>query len=385
MGIPFIDLRREYTELRSEINEAVLDVLNSGSFLLGQQCENFEQDFAKYCNIGFSLGVSSGTDALVLSLMALDVGYGDHVVTVPNTAIPTVAAISMVGAKPVFVDVDAETMLMDPEKLEDAISRISKKERSRIKAIIPVHLYGSMCSMDQIKKVGDKYRIPIIEDCAQAHGAEYNGKKAGTIGLAGCYSFYPTKNLSCYGDGGCIITRDKTLYERLKTLRNYGLRDRYHQNSIGIGSRLDEIQAAILNIKLGYLEQYNVKRRLIALKYMDGLKNCPVTFQKFSSQEKRHVFHLMVLRSKHRDAIVKYLSDNSVESFTHYPIPIYLQNAYRFLDIKKATCPVAEKTCESVFSLPLYPYLKNEEIQIVIDRMREFFRMSHRDHCTPMT
>ncbi len=376
MDILFGNLAREYNTLKDEIDNAIHKVLDSGRFLLGEECEKFECSFADYCNVKFCVGVASGTDALALSLMSLNVGRDDLVVTVPNTAIPTVSAISMVGAEPLFVDIDENTMLMDPEKLENLLKQVSKTTLRRIKAIIPVHLYGLMCPMDEITETADKHKIPIVEDCAQAHGAEYKGKKAGTIGTLGCYSFYPSKNLGCYGDGGCVITNNEVLCDRLKMLRNYGQQDRYRQNIIGINSRLSEIQATILNVKLHYLDQWNMKRTRIAEEYIKSLNDYPITFQEFPKRQRKHVFHLMVLRNNKRDALIDYLSDNGIQILIHYPIPLYLQKAYRYLGIKKGTCVAAEDACRKVFSVPLYPYLKDKEMEIVINKIKEFFNGS---------
>ena len=374
MDILFGNLTREYNALKGKIDSAIHKVLDSGYFLLGKECEKFERSFADYCNTKFCVGVASGTDALALSLMSLNVGRGDLVVTVPNTAVPTVSAISMVGAEPLFVDIDETTMLMDPEKLENLLKRLSKTILCRIKVVIPVHLYGLMCPMDEIKKIADQYKIPIIEDCAQAHGAEYKRKKAGTIGVLGCYSFYPSKNLGCYGDGGCVITNNEVLYRRLKMLRSYGQKDRYHNNVIGINSRLSEIQAAVLNVKLHYLDEWNAKRTRIAEEYRKGLSGYSITFQEFAKDKRKHVYYLMVLRSNKRNALVEYISDNGIQILIHYPIPIYLQKAYRYLGVKKGTCIMTENICRRIFSVPLYPYLKNEEIKTIISKIKEFLQ-----------
>lgn len=376
MNISFGDLAREYRVLKKEIDGALGRVLDSGHFLLGRECEKFEQSFAKYCHVKFCVGVASGTDALALSLMSLDIGRSDFVVTVPNTAVPTVSAISMVGAEPLFVDINQATMLMDAEKLEIFLKRLSKKILPRVKAIIPVHLYGLMCSMDEIKKIADKYNIPLVEDCAQAHGAESGGKKAGAIGTLGCYSFYPSKNLGCYGDGGCVITNNKILYQQFKMLRNYGQKNRYQHEIVGVNSRLSEIQAAILNVKIKYLNQWNKTRINIAQKYIRQLKDCPIGFQEFSQQRQNHVYHLMVIRSHKRDELKNYLTENGIETLIHYPLPIYFQKAYQYLKIKKGTCPVAEETATKILSLPIYPYLKNEEIETITKKIRRFFHGS---------
>ncbi len=373
MKIPFGDLSREYLALKSPIDKAFDRVLLSGQFLLGKECEKFEESFAQYCGSKYCVGVASGTEAISLALMALDIGRDDLVITVPNTAVPTASAISMVGAQPLFVDIDEKNMLMDSTSLENLLKDLIPAKLRRVKAIIPVHLFGLMCPMDKIKKITDKYKIPVIEDCAQAHGCQYKNKKAGTIGIMGCYSFYPSKNLGCYGDGGCIITNNNVLSLKLKKLRNYGQKTRYCHEIIGINSRLSEIQASALRVKLKYLNNWNKKRINIALQYIDGLKNCPITLQDFSSQIQNHVYHLMVIRTDKRDSLKNYLANNNIETLIHYPTPIYFQKAYRYLKIKKGICRVAEKVSEEILSLPLYPYIKKEELNIIIFKIKEFF------------
>ncbi|MBI4845301.1 MAG: DegT/DnrJ/EryC1/StrS family aminotransferase [Candidatus Omnitrophica bacterium] len=373
-NILFVELSREYKALRKEIDSKVAKVLDSGRFLLGPECAKFEEAFAKYCGIKFCVGVASGTEAVALALMASGTGHGDLVITAANTAVPTVSAISMSGAEPLFVDIDEKTMLMSPESLQICLKKMPKAILKRIKAIIPVHLYGLMCAMDEIKAIADKYKIAIIEDCAQAHGAEYKGKRAGTIGMFGCYSFYPSKNLGCYGDGGAVIVDNTKLYEKLTMLRNYGQTDRYNHEIIGINSRLSELQSAILNVKLKYLDAWNARRRFLAQMYTNGLKDYNVWFQEFRQQERSHVYHLMVLRSDKRQSLVKYLSEQGIHTLIHYPRPVYLQKAYRNIIYRKNSCKIAERTCKQIFSIPLYPFLKDKEAKFIVDKLRRFLK-----------
>ena len=371
--ILFGDLSREYASIKVEIDLAIQRVLDRGHFILGEECESFEKAFAAFCSVKYCVGVASGTDAIALSLMALNIGNGDFVITVPNTAVPTVSAISMVGAEPLFVDIDEKTMLLSVDKLKYMLATLPKEKLNRTKAVVPVHLYGMMCQVDEIKEAASKYNIDVIEDCAQSHGAMYNNKIAGSAGVLGCFSFYPSKNLGCYGDGGCVVTDNEDLYQRLIMLRNYGQKKRYDHKIFGVNSRLDEIQAAILKVKLGYLDEWNNKRIQLGEYYRKGLKDYPVSFQKVSDRYTKHVYHLLVLRCNRRDELVNFLSKNAIQSLIHYPMPIYLQEAYKYLRLKEGSCPIAENTCKEILSIPLYPYLKEEELNIIINTIKRFF------------
>lgn len=371
--ILFGDLSREYASIKVEIDLAIQRVLDRGHFILGEECESFEKAFAAFCSVKYCVGVASGTDAIALSLMALNIGDGDFVITVPNTAVPTVSAISMVGAEPLFVDIDEKTMLLSVDKLKYMLAALPKEKLNRTKAVVPVHLYGMMCQVDEIKEAAGKYNIDVIEDCAQSHGAMYNNKIAGSAGVLGCFSFYPSKNLGCYGDGGCVVTDNEDLYQRLIMLRNYGQKKRYDHKIFGVNSRLDEIQAAILKAKLGYLDEWNNKRIQFGEYYRKGLKNYPVSFQKVSDRYTKHVYHLLVLRCNRRDELMGFLSKNGIQSLIHYPMPIYLQDAYKYLGLKEGSCPVAENTCKEILSVPLYPYLKEEELNRIINTVKRFF------------
>jgi dTDP-4-amino-4,6-dideoxygalactose transaminase len=368
------DLSLEYKSIKNEIDSAILRVLNSGWFILGSEVQDFEKAFADYCGARFCVGVASGTEAIALALMALNIGSDALVITVPNTAVPTVSAISMTGAIPIFVDVNKETMLMEPEILQTFLKNLQSNVIKHVKAIVPVHLYGFVCNMNGILETAKEFGLKIIEDCAQAHGAEFENRKVGTFGDIGCFSFYPSKNLGCYGDGGAVVTNDKQLYQTILKLRNYGQEKRYHHVIKGINSRLDELQAAILRVKLRHLDSWNEKRREIAGLYKKGLAGCPVSFQKTKEKGRDHVYHQVVINCRERDVLQAYLSENDIQTLIHYPVPVHLQKAYRDLGYKKGSFPAAEKNCQRILSLPVYPQMAMEEVDFVIQKIKEFFK-----------
>lgn len=355
--IPFADFRAEYLSLQTELQHALESVFESGSYILGENVKAFEAEFAAYVNVPFAVGVGSGTEALHLSLLACGIGPGDEVITVPNTSAPTAMAISASGARPVFVDVDPEFYTLDANRLEQAFT-------PAVKAIIPVHLYGQTADMDPILEMARRYNLVVIEDACQAHGAEYRGRKAGSMGHLGCFSFYPTKNLGAYGDGGMVVTSDPSLYEKLKLLRNLGQTDRYHHQIRGYNSRLDEIQAAVLRVKLQHLEEWNERRRRLAANYERRLENARVAVPR-QRNDARAVFHLYVIRSYERDGLADTLKSKGVTTLIHYPIPLHRQEAYRDLGLPEGTFPVAERLAHEVLSLPLYPQMKEEDIAFI--------------------
>lgn len=359
--IPFGDLKRHYFLIKNEIDEAVSGVLNSGWFILGKNLEALENEFAQYCEKEFGIGVGNGTDALTLALKAYDIGIGDEVITVPNTAIPTIAAIMASGAKPVFVDI-AEDYLIDVNKIQNAITE-------KTKAIMPVHLYGQCCNMNEILKIAQENNLKVIEDCAQAHGAMYNNKKV-PIGEIGCFSFYPSKNLGAFGDAGMIVTNKQELAEKLKKLRNYGQTNRYHTDFSGYNSRLNEIQAAILRVKLKYLDSWNEKRRQIALLYGELLKQ--EIEHPTESQGNKHIYHLYVIRHKQRDKLQEYLKQKQIQTIIHYPVPLHLQPAYAHLGYKQGDFPMTEKYCNEILSLPIFPELRKHEVKEIVEAVRGF-------------
>lgn len=363
--IPFGDLAREYQEIRHKIDPAVARVLSRGWFVLGPEVDAFEQAFAQYLGSEYCVGVASGTEALALALMASDVGPGDEVITVSHTAVPTATAISMTGATPVFVDICSDTYLMDVSRVEAALT-------PRTRAIVPVHLYGQCVEMTPLLTLANRHDLPVIEDCAQAHGAADHSRKAGTMGAMGCFSFYPSKNLGAYGDGGAVVTSDAGLAEQLRMLRNYGQRRRYEHTIKGLNSRLDDVQAAILSTKLAFLDDWNERRRRIASLYRESLKDLPVRAPA-ERPDCHHVYHLFVLQTDQRDDLQAFLAEQGIRTLIHYPIPIHLQQAYQDLGHTKGRFPVTEQAVERIVSLPLYPQLRDDEVAYVIDSIRRFF------------
>lgn len=362
--IPISDISRQYLDIKGEIDAALLETIRSGWFILGPRVERFEKEFASYCGAKFAVGVGSGTEALHLSLVAAGIKEGDEVITVANTAVPTVCAVIFANAKPVFVDIDPVSFNMDP-------SLIKKKITKRTKAIIPVHLYGQSADMAPIMKIAKEYNLSVIEDACQAHGTEYKKKKAGTFGDLGCFSFYPSKNLGCYGDGGMVVTSDGKLAEKVWLLRNYGQKKRYEHITKGFNSRLDEIQAAVLSVKLKYLDKWNKRRRALASLYDSLLKGSSVQTP-VEMEYSKHAYHLYVVRTGKRDELQARLKDKGIQTNIHYPIPIHMQKAYRYLKIGKGSLPVTEKYAEQILSLPLFPELKDEEARCVADTVLEW-------------
>jgi len=361
-SIPTVDLKRQYYSIKEEIDNAIKNVLESGYFILGENVKLFEDEFSRYCNAKYGIGVASGTDALQLALRACGISRGDEVITVSNTAFPTAIAISYTGAKPVFVDVD-ETYTMDA-------SRVEEKINEKTKAILPVHLYGQPADMDPILEIAKKHDLYVIEDACQAHGAEYKGRKVGSIGDIGCFSFYPTKNLGAYGDGGFITTNNEELAERLKLLRNYGQIERYNHAIKGYNSRLDEIQAAILRVKLKRLDKWNELRRRNAKLYSELIGEKVIV--PFERENSTHVYHLYVIRTKQRDELRKWLKSRGILTDVHYPTPIHLQKAYADLGLGEGSLPVTEKYANEILSLPMFPELTEEEISHIADAINEF-------------
>lgn len=357
MQVPFGDLKREYEELKNELDDAVYKVMASGNFILGENMRKFEQSFADYCGAAYCAGCASGTEAIALALMAYGVSYGDEVITTNVTAVPTITGITMTGAQPNLVDVCKDTLLINPDLIEKNIN-------SKTKAIVPVHLYGQPCDMDAIKKIAEKYSIPIIEDACQAHGSEYKGKKTGTLGNAACFSFYPSKNLGCYGDGGAVTTDSKEIYDKILMLRNYGQSKRYYHDSQGINSRLDEIQAAILNVKLSYLDKWNIRRQTISKMYKELIKNSDI---EFITEKNYNVsnYHLFVIKTLDRDESIEKLQKKGILTLIHYPVNIHLQKAFSYLNYPKDSFPESRNAAEKIISLPMFPQLTDTEVEYV--------------------
>lgn len=357
----------EYESHREEILKIVDAVFSSGRLILGSRVEEFEKSFSSYCSVDYGVGVNSGTDALFLALKALGIGSGDEVITVSNTAVPTIAAIRAAGAMPVFVDVEEDTFLMDTSKIEAAVT-------SRTKCIMPVHLFGQPVEMDSVVDIAKRHDLKIIEDCAQAAGALYKGRKVGSFGEIGAFSFYPTKVLGAYGDGGMAVTRDKGLYEKLKRLRFYGMEKGYYSEEEGYNSRLDEVQAAILNFKLKTLDESVEARRRIAGVYSKELSSVGDIEIPVIRDDRTHHFCLYTIKTAFRDTLMTYLKMNEIETRINYPTPVHLMNGYRFLGYKKGDIPVTESLAGRIFSLPMYPGLSTGDIEKVLFSVKRFFK-----------
>jgi len=363
--IPLENLTRQYERIRAEVEPAVLQVLASGKYILGPTVQAFEQEFAALCQTNYALGISNGTEALHLALLACNIGAGDEVITVPNTYAATVFAITYTGATPVFVDVDSITFNMD-------IEQVKKKITPRTRAILPVHMYGQMVPMDALMEVANQHGIWVIEDAAHAHGAEYQGKRAGSWGHIGCFSFYPTKVLGACGDGGAVTTNDPQLYDRLKVLRYMGQHVKYVNEIVGYQQRLDELQAAILRVKLRYLDEWINARQRWAKLYSERLKGLPViTPQEVG--EVRHTYYLYTIRAQHRDALMAFLSQHGISTAPIYPNLVPYQPAYQELGLKPGAFPVADAHLGEILCLPMFPELTEQEVVYVTDAIREFY------------
>ncbi len=352
--------KAQYLAHRAEIDAAISRVLAGGHYILGEEVEAFEGEFARYIGVRYGVGVGSGTDALLLGLRAVGVGPGSEVLTVSHTAVATVAAIVAAGATPVFVDIDPESYTMDPQQLEAAVT-------AKTRAIVPVHLYGQPATMDEILAVARRHRLAVVEDCAQSHGALYGDKRVGSFGQVGCFSFYPTKNLGAIGDGGMVVTNDEAFARELRLLREYGWAERYVSHIHGWNTRLDELQAAILRVKLQYLDSDNDRRRVLAGRYDDGLSKLPIVLPK-QGKSRQHVYHLYVIRCKDRPQLQSALARAGIGAPVHYPVPIHEQPAYRMY--RQDPLPQTEKAATEVLSLPLYPELSEHDVDRVIETLR---------------
>lgn len=364
MKVPFFDLKKQYKSIQSKIDFVIKQTLSNSSFILGKNLEEFENQFAKYIGVDYTIGVNSGTDALLLSLIALGIKKDDEIITVPNSFVATTLAITNLGAKPIFVDIDSKTYNID-------VNQIEKNITNKTKAILPVHLYGHPAEMNKILEIAKKYNLKVIEDACQAHGALYNGKKVGSFGDLACFSFYPTKNLGAYGDAGIITTNNKELANKLKMLRNYGQTKKYYYEIRGINTRLDEIQAAILNVKLKYLDKWNEKRIKNANLYTSLLKNIPEISLPIS-QDSKHVFYSYIIRTENRDQLQKYLEENGILTLIHFPIPLHLQKVHKNLGYKLNDFPITEKYANEILSLPMFPELTKSEIKYIAEKIKEF-------------
>jgi dTDP-4-amino-4,6-dideoxygalactose transaminase len=364
--VPFNDLARSAAALRSELDAAITRVLDSGWFVLGEEGSAFETEFANYCGSAHAIGVASGTDAIELALRALEIGPGDEVITQANTCVPTVAGIERAGATPVLCDVEHAGGLMDPESLAAAIG-------PRTQAVLPVHLYGQCADLDAIGVVAGEAGIELIEDCAQAHGAELTGKRAGSIGRLGCFSFYPTKNLGALGDGGAVVTNDDALAERLRLVREYGQTERYVHVTTGVNSRLDELQAAVLRTKLPHLDSWNRRRRELASRYSEAISKTSI-LPPVELPGRRHAYHLYVVETDDRAALQAHLESRGVRTAVHYPRPVHGYKPYRSLGDGPVPLTVSEHLCERVLSIPIYPELTEEEVEGVSAALADYRR-----------
>lgn len=378
MKIPLLDLKAQYNEIKDEVKAAVDEVLEAQNFILGPKVSELEAKIAAYSQCKYALGVSSGTDALLLALMALGIGHGDSVITTTFTFFATAGCVARLGAKPILVDIDPTTFNMSPEALENLLKNLSDEELSHVKAVIPVHLFGQMADMERIVPVCNKYGLKIIEDAAQAIGSEcpYGGatRRAGSIGDIGCFSFFPSKNLGGIGDGGMVVTNDEALYEKMKILRAHGSHPKYYHSIIGGNFRLDAIQAAVLLVKLKYLDRWTEKRQKNAGIY-DHLLNdiTAVSFRTPIRQHGyRHIYNQYCIRTARRDGLKTYLADNGVSTEVYYPLPMHLQDCFAYLGHKEGDFPAAEEAAHSVLALPVYPEVGLEGLEYTAGLIRDY-------------
>jgi dTDP-4-amino-4,6-dideoxygalactose transaminase len=406
--ISLLDLNAQYNSIKSEVNDAIKEVLEDQNFIMGDQVKKFESNINSYIGSNFAYGCASGSDALLLALMAIDIEPGDYVITSPFTFFATAGAISRLGAIPIFIDIEYDTFNIDPKKIRDflegrdELSQRIKAPLEKIKAIIPVHLYGQMADMDPIMGLANEYNLYVIEDAAQSIGAKYKGKAAGTIGDFGCFSFFPSKNLGAYGDAGLITVKDPALAEKVDVLRLHGARPKYHHKFVGINSRLDTIQAAVLQVKLKHLDKWSVERSKIAQTYNElftsknlkgtksscsdsckelGGTDCSISEDKVilpveshgsTENNGKHIYHQYTLRVKNRDKLSNFLKDKGIGNAVYYPKPLHLQECFSDLGYKESDCPIAVCASEQAISLPVYPELKTDEIKTVVDTIIEF-------------
>lgn len=362
MNIPFVSFEKMHDEIRDEIYGKFQEIYEKNWFIQGTELELFEKEFAQYNNVKECVGVGNGLDAIFLALIALEIGEGDEVILPGNTFIATALAVTYTGAEPVFVEPDIGTFNMDGRGLEEAYTE-------KTKAVIPVHLYGQPADMDAVMDFASRHQLYVVEDCAQAHGAEYKGKKTGTFGNVGCFSFYPGKNLGALGDGGAVVTNDKRIADKVRALGNYGFRKKYDCQYLGHNSRLDEVQAGFLRVKLKYLDKYNAYRNQAAKRYLQEIKNPRLVLPQ-PAADRTHVWHIFAVLCEERDRLQAYLADRGVMTACHYPIPIYEQEAYRFL--RSGEYPVTKRIASQELSLPMYYGITDEEIGYIIRLLNDF-------------
>lgn len=363
MKIPLLDLYAQYLTIKSDVDAAIQRTIVQSAFVGGEELRSFETEFANYCEVRAAVGVGNGTDALYLALRALGIGPGDEVITVAHTFIATAEAISLTGARPIFADIREDTMLMDPDAVEAAIT-------PRTRAVVPVHLYGQPCDMDRIMEIAGRRQLKVVEDAAQAHGARWRGKRVGSIGDAGCFSFFPGKNLGAYGDGGAVVSQDEELIGRVKMLANHGRLDKYFHQMEGVNSRLDGLHAAVLRVKLRNLDAWNAARRRHAQQYIEMLTGSDARLPVVNAQAES-AWHLFVLKVSERDDVWRELNERGVAAGIHYPVPLHRQPAYKHLNIADGTLPVTDRAAASVISVPMYPELSSGQIATVSRTLME--------------
>ena len=365
MNIPFLDLKTQFREIEHEVLPMVKEAMENAAFIGGPQVSGFETEFAAFCDSKYCVGVNSGTDALRFALIAAGVGPGDEVITVPHTFIATTEAISQVGAKPIFVDILPDTYNMNAAKIQRAIG-------PKTKAVIPVHIYGQPADMDPILEIANKKKLVVIEDACQAHGALYKGKKTGSMGVAGCFSFYPGKNLGAYGEGGAVVTQSEAIANKIRMIRDHGQAKKYYHDMEGYNGRLDAIQAGVLRIKLRRLASWNESRRQNAKHYNELLSPIKGVTVPLEAEGCRHVYHLYVILVDDRDGLQKYLNDKGIGTGLHYPVPLHLQKAYSYQGYKEGEFPVTESVAKRLLSLPMFPELTKQQIEYVAASIKEF-------------
>jgi dTDP-4-amino-4,6-dideoxygalactose transaminase len=363
MNVPFLDLKAQYNKIKAEIQVALNEVLENTAFAGGPYVARFEKEYAEFCGCRYAIGVGNGTDALWLALLALGIGPGDEVLTVPNTFIATAEAITYTGASPVFVDVDEKNYNMSPLLLEKAITK-------KTKAVIPVHLFGQPADMDRILEIAKKHGLYVIEDACQAHGSEYKGKKCGTIGDAGCFSFYPGKNLGAYGEAGAVVTNNDEVADKIRIFRDHGQPKKYFHDVIGWNARMDGFQGAVLSVKLKYLDQWNESRRQHAVQYRELLSGIKGIILPEEMPYAKHIYHIFAIRTQNRDAFMAQLTERGVSCGIHYPVPVHRQAAYASLHLPVGSFPIAEKCADEFVSLPMFPELTEEQITYVADQIK---------------
>jgi len=376
MQVPLLDLKEQYTTIKEEILKTAEDVFESQYFILGPKVKALEEEISEYCSSAHAVGVSSGTDALLISMMAADIGYQDTVITSPYTFFATAGCIARTGARPIFVDIDPNTYNLSPDLFESAIKSMPRAALSKLKAVIPVHLYGQCADMAPILQICEKHNLFVIEDAAQAIGAEYNGRRAGSMGDFGCFSFFPSKNLGAFGDGGMVTTNSEELYSKLLKLRVHGSHPKYYHQLIGGNFRLDALQAAVVSVKLKYLDQWTQARQENARNYRNLFETAGLTdaVQLPVEKETRHIYNQFVIRVKERrDDLRRFLSDAGIGTEVYYPVPLHLQECFSYLGYKKGDFPAAEHAALNTLALPIYPELSDDQMAYVVEKIKTFF------------